>query len=68
MSDIVKNTVKFAAALDEEILPKMPKGKNVSLTAQRQFLGIIAERQARLQKQIEWLREQQEFYRKLREE
>ena len=61
------NTVKFARALDEKVLPLMPKNKNAFIGAQRQFLGIIAERQARLQAQIDWLHERQEYYKKLRE-
>ena len=65
---IRKNTVKFASELDKEILPKMPIVKNHifkagALRAQRQFLGIIAERQARLQAQIEWLQAEQEKHR-----
>lgn len=64
---IEKDTVKFSASLDAEVLPMMPKNKNASLIAQRQFLGIIAERQARLQAQIDWINSEQEKYRKLRE-
>ena len=65
MNDIEKNMVKFAAILDERILPQMPKGKNISVLAQRQFLGIIAARQAKLQAQTDWLKNQQEYYRRL---
>ena len=65
---IEKNAVKFSAALDEKILPMMPKTKNATLQGKRNFLKIIAERQARLQAQIEWLHREQEKYRKLREE
>ena len=65
---IEKNAVKFSAALDEKILPLMPKTKNATLQGKRNFLKIIAERQARLQAQIEWLHREQEKYRKLREE
>lgn len=64
---VESDTVKFARALDEKVLPLMPK-KNASIMAQRQFLGIIAERQAKLQAQIEWLHSQQEYYRELRRE
>lgn len=65
---IRKNTAKYSAELDTEILPKMPTVKNPALKAhalrsQRQFLGIIAERQARLQAQIEWLQAEQEKHR-----
>ena len=63
-----EDTIKFASELDEKILPLMPKSKNASLIAQRQLLGIIAERQARLQAQIDWLKNTQEKYRKLRDE
>ena len=65
---IEKNAVKFSAALDEKILPMMPKTKNATLQGKRNFLKIIAERQARLQAQIDWLHREQEKYRKLREE
>ena len=63
---IQENTLKFNEALIEEILPKMPaKG---SLKAKLAFCAVIAERQAKLQRQQEWLEETQEYYRKLREE
>lgn len=65
---IEKNAVKFSSALDEKILPLMPKTKNATLQGKRNFLKIIAERQARLQSQIDWLHREQEKYRKLREE
>lgn len=68
MNRIEENTIKFAGVLDERILPKMPKGKNVSIRAQRNLLGIIAERQAKLQAQIDWIRERQEYYRSLKGE
>ena len=65
---IEQNTVKFAAGLDESILPTMPKTKHATVLAKRRFLGIIAERQARLQAQIDWLHAEQEKNRKLQEE
>ena len=65
---IEKNTVKFSAELDEKILPLMPKTKNATLQGKRNFLKIIAERQARLQAQIDWLKNTQEKYRKLKDE
>jgi len=65
---IQHDTVKFAAALDERVLPMMPNTKKSSVLAKRRFLGIIAERQARLQAQIDWLHSQQEYYRQLRGE
>jgi len=61
---IQANTVKYAAALDEQILPKMPNTKKATVLAKRRFLGIIAERQARLQAQIDWLHREQEKNRK----
>ena len=61
---IQKDTVKFAAGLDEKILPQMPNTKKSSVLAKRRFLGISAERQARLQAQIDWLRREQEKNRK----
>jgi len=65
---IEANTATFAAALDEEILPKMPKTKYATVRAKRNFLGIVAERQARLQEQVEWLHREQERNRRLRGE
>ena len=65
---IEKNAVKFSAALDGKILPMMPKTKNATLQGKRNFLKIIAERQARLQAQIDWLKNTQEKYRKLKDE
>lgn len=65
---IEQDTIKFASALDEELLPTMPKTKHANVLAKRRFLGIIAERQARLQAQIDWLHAEQEKHRKLDEE
>lgn len=65
---IEQDTIKFASALDEEMLPAMPKTKHSSVLAKRKFLGIIAERQARLKAQVDWLHAEQEKYRKLQEE
>lgn len=65
---IEQNTVKFAKELDESFLPTMPKTKKSSVLAKRRFLGIMAERQARLQAQIDWLHAEQEKNRKLKEE
>jgi len=66
--EIEKVAVKYASALDEKVLPLMPKTKYASTVAQRQFLGIIAERKAKLERQVKWLHSEQEKYRKLREE
>ncbi len=65
---IEQDTVKFASALDEEMLPTMPRTRYASISSKRRFLGIVAERQARLQAQIDWLAGEQEYYRKLRGE
>jgi nitrogenase molybdenum-iron protein alpha/beta subunit len=65
---IEKYSVKFSAGLDERVLPAMPKTRNATLQGKRNFLKIIAERQARLQAQIDWLHREQEKYRKLRDE
>jgi len=65
---IQENTVLFAAALDDKVLPKMPNTKHSTIRGKRHFLGIIAERQARLQEQIDWLHREQEKHRRLREE
>jgi hypothetical protein len=42
--------------------------KKGSLRAKLAFCAVVAERQAKLQRQLEWLEETQEYYRKLREE
>ena len=61
---IQKNTVKYAAVLDEKILPQMPNTKKSTLLDKRKFLGIVANRQAKLDAQIEWLHREQERNRK----
>ena len=63
---VQENTLKYNEALIDEILPKMPK--KGSLKSKLAFCAVIAERQAKLQRQQEWLEETQEYYRKLREE
>ena len=60
-----ENTIKFNECLIDEILPLMPK--KGTMRAKLTFCAIIAERQAKLQAQAEWLEERQEYYRKLRE-
>ena len=60
---IQENTVKFATALDEKTLPLMPNTKYSTVRGKRHFLGIIAERQAKLQEQNEWIRKEQEKHR-----
>ena len=64
---IQQNTVKFAAGLDEKVLPLMPNTKYSTVRGKRNFLGIYAERQAKLQEQIDWLRSEQERNRRLQE-
>lgn len=59
-----KDTVKFSAGLDEKVLPLMPKNKSATISGKRNFLKIYAERQAKLQAQIDWLRNEQEKHRK----
>ena len=67
MRDLVQeNTIKYNEALVQEVLPMMPKKGDIR--AKLHFCGIIAARQAKLQKQIDWMHERQEFYRKLRGE
>ena len=61
---IQEDTVKFATGLDETILPMMPNTKHSTVVGKRNFLGIVANRQARLQAQTEWLRAEQERNRK----
>lgn len=68
MNKIEEDSIRFSHELDDKILPLMPKGNNVSVMAQRQFLSIIAERKAKLYAQVEWLHKQQEYYRNLRGE
>lgn len=65
-NSIQENTIKYNEALIDELLPMMPKNGN--LRAKLSFCAVIAERQAKLQAQIDWLAEQQEYYRKLRGE
>ena len=60
--------VDKVGGLDERVLPAMPKTKKATVQGKRNFLKIIAERQARLQAQIDWLHSEQEKYRKLRGE
>ena len=82
---IEENTVKFANALQEELLPKMKgltytevtvngdeeiwhKPRKASLQEKLRLLNVIAERQAKLQEQLDWLAERKEYYRKLKGE
>ena len=67
MRDLVQeNTIKYNEALVEKLIPLMPK--KGSMSAKLHFCGIVAARQAKLQKQIDRMHERQEFYRKLRGE
>ena len=63
---VQENILKFNAGLVDELFPKM--GKQLDTRSKLIMCVIISERQARLQKQIEWLAEQKEYYRKLKEE
>ena len=44
------------------------KPRKATLKDKLKLCNVIAERQAKLQAQIDWLHERQEYYRKLREE
>ena len=61
---IQEDTVRFSVGLDEKILPMMPNTKHSTVVGKRNFLGIVANRQAKLQAQIDWLRREQEKNRK----
>jgi len=70
-----ERTLKYASALDEKILPTMKgdlgiwdKSTPATTRGKRNLLYIIAERQALLDKQKEWIVERQEYYRRLRGE
>ena len=79
---VEENTVKFAKALQEDLLPKMKgltytevtedgtwhKPRRTTLQEKLKLINVIAERQARLQEQIEWLAERKEYYRRLKGE
>ena len=65
---IQANTVKYAAELDDKVLPTMPNTKKATVLGKRRFLGIVAERNARLQAQIDWLHSEQEKHRRLEED
>ena len=76
--EIVKNTIKFHSKLTEEILPKLDgltfteeaddgtwmKPRKATMPEKNRLLFIIANRQAKLQRQIDWLRSEQERNRK----
>lgn len=67
MKDLIQeNTIKYNESLVRDLIPLMPKKGDIK--AKLHFCGIIAARQAKLQKQIDWLRERQEYYRQLRGE
>lgn len=80
---IEENTVKYAKGLQEELLPKMKgltftevtidgeiwhKPRKATLQEKLKLINVIAERQARLQEQLDWLAERKEYYRKLKGE
>ncbi len=61
---IEKDTVRFASELDEKFLPLMPKTKSAKVLEKRKFLGIMAERRARLEAQKRWLQSERAKNRK----
>ena len=61
---VQENVLKFNEGLVDELLPKL--GKQLDTRSKLIMCVIISERQARLQKQIEWLAAQKEYYRKLK--
>ena len=75
---IETNTIKYHKALTEEILPKLDgltlteeakegtwmKPRKATMPEKNRLLFIIANRQAKLQRQIDWLRSEQERNRK----
>ena len=79
---IVKNTIKFHSKLTEEILPKLDgltfteeaddgtwmKPRKATMPEKNRLLFIIANRQAKLQRQIDWLKNEQERNRRLKDE
>lgn len=82
---VEENTVKYAKALQEELLPKMKgltftevtlkgdeevwhKPRKANLQEKLKLINVIAERQAKLQEQLDWLAGQKEYYRKLKGE
>ena len=60
---IEKDTVRYATELDEKVLPMMPKTKKADVYYKRQFLGIMASRQAKLDAQKRWLKAEQAKHR-----
>ena len=73
-ADLEQETLRYAHKLEEELLPTMGNcglwNKEVPATMERKrnLLFVIANRQAKLQKQVEWLHQQQEYYRELAED
>lgn len=67
-NQIREDSVRFAAELDEKVLPQMPNTKHSTLQGKRNFLSIIAVREAKRIAQVKWLRASQEYYRQLQEE
>ena len=62
---VQENTIKFNEALIEELIPKMPK--KGQLRAKLAFCAAYAERQAKLQEQLQNLEAEKEYNRKLKE-
>ena len=74
-NDVDQDTLQYAHKLEEELLPTMGNcglwdDKEVPATMERKrnLLFIIAQRQAKLKKQVDWLHERQEYYRQLQED
>lgn len=79
---ILKNTIKFHSKLTEEILPKLDgltfteeaddrtwmKPRKATMPEKNRLIFIIANRQAKLQRQIDWLKNEQERNRRLKDE
>lgn len=73
-TDLDQDTLRFAHELEDKLLPMMGNcglwNEEVPATMERKrnLLFVIAERQAKLKKQVEWLHQQQEYYRQLQED
>ena len=72
--ELGQETLKYAHALEDKLLPTMGNcglwNMEVPATMERKrnLLFVIAERQAKLKKQVDWLHQQQEYYRELAED
>ena len=72
--DLDQDTLRYAHALEDKLLPNMGNcglwNMEVPATMERKrnLLFVIAERQAKLKKQVDWMHQQQEYYRELAED